>query len=149
LRNAKFLLLLPLMLALPLPASATLGGDAGSTRADQVRMKAALRVTPGAKYTVHEMSLPSGTTVREFVSPQGLVFAVAWEGPFKPDLQTLLGSYFDRYVQMPVAFRGGHNAAVMAQPDLVVRSMGHMRAFSGHAYLPAQLPADVPVDELR
>jgi Protein of unknown function (DUF2844) len=74
---------------------------------------------------------------------------VAWEGPFKPDLQTLLGSYFDRYVQAPRAYRSGHGAAVMSQPDLVVRSMGHIRAFSGHAYLPPQLPAGVAADELQ
>jgi hypothetical protein len=138
-----------LCLAAPLQASATLGGDAGTAAADQLQMKAALRVSPGARYNVHELTLPAGTTVREYVNPQGQVFAVAWKGPFKPDLRQLMGGYFDRYVQAAPTSHGGHNAAVLSLPDLVVQSKGHQRAFSGRAYLPAMLPADVAVSELK
>jgi hypothetical protein len=112
-------------------------------------MKATLRVSPGARYNVHELTLPTGTTVREYVNPQGQVFAVAWKGPFKPDLRQLMGGYFDRYVQAAPNSHTGHNAARIALPDLVVQSMGHQRAFSGHAYLPPMLPADVAESELK
>jgi hypothetical protein len=137
------------LLAFSLPASATLGGDATTTLADQARMKAQLRVAAGANFTVHEMTLPSGTVVREYVSPQGQVFAVTWKGPFKPDLRQLLGSYFDRYAQSPARVRGGHAGAGLSQPDLVVQSSGHPRAFTGRAYLPAMLPANVAESDLQ
>jgi hypothetical protein len=95
------------------------------------------------------MTLPSGTVVREFVSLQGQVFAVSWKGPFKPDLRQLMGDYFDRYVQATPASRGGHGASRVAQADLVVQSMGHMRAFSGHAFVPGMLPAGVAESDLQ
>jgi hypothetical protein len=138
-----------LCFAAPLQASATLGGDASTPAADQLQLKAVLRVSPGARYNLHELTLPTGTTVREYVNPQGQVFAVAWKGPFKPDLRQLMGGYFDRYVQSTPSFRGGHSAARIAMPDLVVQSSGHLRAFSGHAYLPQMLPADVAESELK
>jgi hypothetical protein len=147
LHKLKFVVAVSLLL--PLQAFATLGGDAGTTQVDQARLKAALRVTPGEKFAVHEMTLPSGTTVREFVSPQGQVFAVSWKGPFKPDLRQLMGDYFDRYVQATPTARGGHGASRVAQSDLVVQSMGHMRAFSGHAFLPGMLPAGVAESDLQ
>src|ERR1700722_19006066 len=37
---------------------------------------------------------PDETVVDEYVSPAGTVFAVAWHGPFVPDMQQILGSYF-------------------------------------------------------
>jgi hypothetical protein len=151
LNTARLIRLAPLLLAalLPLPAAATLGGDASSTQADQVRMKATLRMSPGAKYTVHEMALPSGTVVREYISPAGVVFAVTWKGPMKPDLRQLMGTYFDQYLQAAPNARSGHAGVAVSLPGLVMHSLGHMRAFSGRAYLPPSLPADVAVDELR
>jgi uncharacterized protein DUF2844 len=141
--------LLAALLLLPLPALATLGGDASTPQADQLHMKAALRVSQRARYAVHEIALPYGTTAREYVSPQGVVFAVAWEGPVKPDLRQLLGAYYELYVQAPPNTRGAHNAAVIVLPELVVHSMGHLRAFSGRAYLRSQMPDGVSVGELK
>jgi hypothetical protein len=149
LHTAKHVVFAALLLTLPLEASATLGGDAGTTQADQIRMKATLRVSRGAGYSVHEMSLPTGTTVREYVSPQGQVFAVTWKGPLKPDLRQLMGDYFDIYLQAVPDYRTGHGAARVSLPDLVVHSMGHMRAFTGHAYLPAMLPGGFALEELQ
>lgn len=147
----KFIRFTPMLLAtlFSLPAAATLGGAASSTQADQLQMKATLRMSPGARFTVHEMVLPSGTTVREYVSLQGMVFAVAWKGPRMPDLRQLMGTYFDQYLQAVPPARGGHAGVAVSQPDLVVHSMGRTRAFSGHAYLPPLLPADVTDDELQ
>ncbi len=147
----KFIRFTPMLLAMlfSLPAEATLGGPASSTQTDQLQMKATLRMSPGTRFTVHEMALPSGTTVREYVTMQGTVFAVAWKGPRMPDLRQLMGTYFDQYLQAVPPARGGHAGVAVSQPDLVVHSMGHTRAFSGHAYLPPLLPADVPVDELQ
>src|SRR6185437_9065626 len=36
-------------------------------------------------------------TVREYVGPDGKVYAVTWAGPKRPDLSTLIGTYFPEY----------------------------------------------------
>jgi hypothetical protein len=137
------------MLALPFCASATLGENSTSTEADRASMKATLRMLPNVKYTVHEIQTPSGTTVREYVSSAGTVFAVAWQGPVMPDLRQALGSYFHRYTEAAGRKHAGHRHLAIREPDLVVQSNGHMRSFSGKAYLPQLLPQGVGVEEIR
>jgi len=58
-----------LSVALPGITQAALGDTVASVEVDRVQMKAALKTSQTALYTVHEMQTPSGTTVREFVSP--------------------------------------------------------------------------------
>src|SRR5947209_18263937 len=70
---------------------AALGGDVSSIQADQAHMRAQRRITQTSAYSLHEMQAQSGTVVREFVSPQGKVFGVSWDGSTIPDLQQLLG----------------------------------------------------------
>ncbi len=137
------------MLALPFSASATLGENANSTEVDRVSMQATLRMVPTSRYTVHEIQTPSGTTIREFVSSAGTVFAIAWRGPVMPDLRQVLGSYFNRYVEAAGGTHAGHRHRAIREPGLVVQSHGHMRAFSGRAYLPQLLPQGVAVEEIR
>ena len=137
------------MFALPICASATLGESSASTETDRVSMKASLRMLPAAKYTVHEIQTPSGTTLREYVSSAGTVFAVAWQGPVMPDLRQALGHYFDRYTADAAGKHAGHRHVAVRESDLVVQSNGHMRSFSGRAYLPQLLPQGVTVEEIR
>lgn len=146
-RMRKMLRWLPLALAMPVAAE--LGGNAATVEADMAHLKAVRRIVVAEKYFVHEIRLPSGTTVREYVSPQGQVFAVAWQGPLMPDLRQLLGSRFDSYVSAAKSSRVRRSAVLVEQPDLVVHSKGRMRAFSGAAYLPQSLPADVTPEEIR
>lgn len=146
-RIRKMLGWLPLILAMP--AAAELGGTAATVDADMAHLKAARRIVVAEKYSMHEIQLPSGTTVREYVSPAGLVFAVAWQGPLMPDLRQLLGSRFDAYVSAAKSGRIRRSVVMVEQSDLVVHSKGRMRAFSGVAYLPQSLPADVSPADLR
>ncbi len=140
-------LLLPLLSA---PALAGLGGDLASIEADRAAMQgSALRTIAAAGHTVHETTLPSGTVVREFASPSGTVFAVAWDGPFLPDLRRLLGTHFAAYADGVREQTDLHGQRTVQQPDLVVRSAGRMRAFSGQAYLPTQLPAGARLEDIR
>jgi hypothetical protein len=136
-------------LTLPAPASAALGGDTGSIQADQVHMKGGLRVTRAQAFSVHAIQVPSGTVVREFVSPAGKVFAVAWQGPSLPDLRQLLGSYFEQFQQAAQTNRRGHGPLIIEQPGLVVQSGGHMRSFVGRAYIPDMVPEGVRLEEIR
>ena len=131
------------LLALPASVSATLGRDASSVDADRVRMQGALlRISRDDAYTVHEMQSSSGTAVREYVSSTGTVFAVAWQGPWLPDLRQLLGPYFDDYqraLQTASAGRKARGPLTIALPDLTVQITGHPRAFSGRAFVPRTL----------
>jgi hypothetical protein len=140
------------MLTLPFTASAELGGDAATVLADQAHMRAALKITQAEGYTIHEMKTSSGTVVREYVSPVGKVFGVAWQGPFLPDLHQVLGTSFTQFTQAAQAQRAqrkGHAPVVIQQDELVVKSAGHPRNYFGKAYLPGLLPQGVNVEEIQ
>lgn len=131
------------------PAFAALGENVSSLQADQVHLKASVRTVPGQLYSVEEMLTPSGTTIRQFISPAGTIFAVSWQGS-APDLQQLLGSYFDQFVayansQPSRRGRGIH----LDTGDLVIQTGGHMRYVMGRAYLRSQIPHGVSSDEIR
>lgn len=138
-----------LLLAIATPVAAELGGNSASIEADLTHLKATRRVVSAQKFTVHEIQMPSGTAVREYISAQGLVFAVAWQGPFMPDLQQVLGRYYEPYLKAAKSGRSRRGPLLIQQTDLVVHSAGHMRAFSGRAYVPQLLPADVQLDEIK
>lgn len=130
-------------------ASATLGEPEASVQSDVAQLKGSIQVTERTGYKVHEIQLSSGTLVREFVGPDGKVFAIAWKGPTIPNLRQTLGSYFDNYVTAAKANRMGHTHLQIQQSDLVVQAGGHMRAFSGRAYLPQAVPSGVSVGDLH
>jgi len=139
---------LTMLLAAP-RAEAALGGTEATVRTDQMQMSMTLRTMPAARFTVHELRAASGTTVREYVSPTGVVFGVAWQGPSLPDLRQLLGVYFDQYVEAAAARRTRRAPVLVELPGLVVQSSGHMRAFAGRAYLPQGLPQGVAAEEIQ
>jgi hypothetical protein len=113
-------------------------------------MRASLRITRGAAFAVHELQAPTGHVVREYVSPSGTVFGVAWQGPSKPDLRQLLGTHFDEFIQASDQMqRHGHGPLVIQLPGLVVVSAGHMRAFSGKAYVTQMLPERVRAEAIQ
>jgi hypothetical protein len=135
-------------------AHATLGGDAASVDTDSVRMHVAkgVQVTPATSgsYTVHEATLPTGTVVRQYVSNAGVVFAVTWSGPFKPDLRQLMGTHFDTMAARQAGHvSAGHPFISQQNSDLVVESGGHQRAFFGRAYLPSAIPAGVTPQDIN
>jgi len=138
-------------LALSCPALAALGGDVTSVEADQAHMKASLDVKQAEGYEVHALRVPGGTVVSEYVSPAGRVFAVAWHGPFFPEMQQILGSYFQQYSAALQARKKvyGHHPLNLEQSGLVVQSAGHMRAYMGRAYLPEMLPAGLKAEEIK
>jgi hypothetical protein len=131
-----------------LPVRAALGGGESTVEADRLQLGGTLRVLPLAAFTVHELQAPSGTVVREYVSPAGTVFGVAWQGRSMPDLRQVLGTYFDRYVEAATK-RIARGPVLIEQPGLIVQSSGHMRAFVGRAYLPEALPRGVGADSVR
>jgi hypothetical protein len=141
-----------LMLALPLPALAALGGDVSSVHEDQAQMKGTLKTTQAKAYAVHEIKDSAGTVVKEYVSPAGQVFAITWHGPFIPNMQQFLGTYYEQFAEAAKAQRErgpGHRPVSINQPGLVFQNGGHMRAYFGKAYVPTMLPQGVTADEIQ
>ncbi|MBS0420771.1 MAG: DUF2844 domain-containing protein [Proteobacteria bacterium] len=132
-----------------LPAFATLGEDATTVENDRVKLKAQLRTTVVAGYTVHVMDAATGTTVREYIAPSGKVFAVTWDGPLLPDFVQTLGRYFPEYNANASSPQVGRRHLNIQGNDLVVSSHGHMRAFHGIAYVPSLLPANFSFADLN
>lgn len=114
-------------------------------------MKASVNVTQQASYSVHAMQSPGGTTVKEFASPDGNVFAVSWQGQFPPQMQQILGSYFNQYEAALQARpqRYGHRPLNIQQSGLVIQTGGQMRNYFGRAYIPDMLPSGVKADEIK
>src|SRR5947207_7700230 len=93
-------------LALPTSAFASLGGTVSSVETDRVQMQSALvRIQRAGSYSVHELQSPTGTIIREYYGASGIVFGIAWDGEWPPDLRQLLGSYFDQYQRATVTAR--------------------------------------------
>lgn len=139
-----------LIVGLPTVTFAALGDNESSVQADQAQMRASVRITRNATYAVHELQAPTGHVIREYVSPSGTVFGVSWQGPSKPDLRQLLGTHFAEFIQASEQMqRHGHGPLVIQLPNLVVVSGGHMRAFSGKAYLPQILPVGIAADDIE
>ena len=135
---------------IPHVASATLGEPEITVQTDVARAHAAIKSSEDRTgYRVHEIQLPSGTVMREFVAPNGNVFAVAWQGPTRPDLRQALGQYFNAYASAPRSKLSDRRHVQIQQGDLVLQSGGHMRALSGRAYLRSAIPSGVNIGDLR
>src|ERR1043166_9593389 len=139
-----------LFLVLPVTAFASLGGNVSSVETDRVRTQSALvriqRVGGIQGYSIHELLSPTGTTIREFYGSDGVVFGVAWDGEWTPDLRQLLGSYFDQYTRSTTEARrkgASHHRVAVNENGLVVHATGHLHSTYGVAYAPALLPAGV------
>lgn len=129
------------------PSAAT----ATASIATPTRRLAAASTPRSGSYTVQEVLLETGTSVREYTNAGGLVFAVVWRGPVLPDLSVLLGDYFKTFkTEMEQARAQGKRGspASVAHNKLVVRSSGRMRNFSGYAYAPELIPVDVNINDV-
>jgi Protein of unknown function (DUF2844) len=148
----KYIALAGVLLAAALQphrARAALGEPESSVTADAQQFQGSIKSTQRANYQMHEIQLPSGTVLREFADAAGTVFAVAWNGPAIPNLRQALGRYFDNYAAAAKDNPTRRRHLQIRQSDLVVESAGHMRAFSGRAYLPQSVPAGTSLEDIR
>jgi hypothetical protein len=130
---------------------ATLGEVEDSVAADATAL-VAKRVTAAVRngYTVQEIRSDS-VTVREYIAPSGIVFAIAWNGLIHPDLLPLLGSYAGEYqtaARHAPRERGSRHRQVETN-RVIVETWGHMRNLQGRAYVPALIPSGVSIDEIK
>jgi hypothetical protein len=147
--TACVLLLMP---AVPPPAWAALGEPAASVERDRVMMKGQRQSRSAIGYSVDTLTV-AGMQIKEYVSPDGIVFAVVWKGTGMPDLRVLLGDYFDDYRLGVTAARG--RAPRVRQPfrmkseRLVVERAGHSRSSWGRAYLPTYIPGGMQPEDIQ
>jgi len=154
-KTGPWFLLASLLLVLPAPALAVLGDNGASVLTDQARMKGTLRSVDNRTYVMHEITAPTGAVVREFVSPAGAVFGVAWDGQFQPDFQQLLGPYYQQAQQARQETSSAQQQRLrrapiaIETPGLVIYQTGHMRSFHGQAYIPQLVPQGVQASDIR
>jgi hypothetical protein len=148
-----------LMLA-PRFAFASLGGNLSSVVADQIQFQGSLKSAQMESFTVHEIRVQTGVqaaasagaVIREYISPAGTVFAVTWQGDRLPNMRQLLGSYFQEFVnavKQQSSLHPGRRPLQIVQPDFVVQMNGHVRFYSGKAYLPGMLPPSVKPEAIQ
>jgi hypothetical protein len=133
------------------PCRAALGGDAASVALDRSALHGDLSATIAPHFHIQEITNLDGMRVREYLDDRGTVFAVTWSGPAIPDLRQLFGVYFDEYQAALRNFKpvGLHRSIRIAGPSIEVELSGHMRAYSGRAYLAARVPAETSIGDLR
>ncbi len=146
--------------AIPLMARAELGGRAEPFASGSM-VAVSRSVDQRGNYAIRTTLLGSGTRITEYVavstrakadsasSTEPVVFALAWSGPFLPDLKVLLGAHFDSLAaESGTRSRAGQSGITVNQPEVVIRSGGRMRAFAGRAWLPTALPPGFDVHDL-
>lgn len=137
------------LVVLPHAARAALGESEATVSTDVQQLRGTDKATLRSTYRLHEIQLPSGSVLREFALPSGAVFAVAWSGPSLPNLRQALGNYFATYASAAKTPHSGHTHLQILNDGFILQSGGHMRAFSGRAYLPQAIPAGTSMDEIR
>jgi len=140
------------VLAITQQAQAGLGESADSVASDRKALSAVKRATTTSnRYTVHEFA-SDVTSVREYVSPSGIVFGIAWNGLAYPDLTLLLGSYDREYraaLRQEPRKPGLRRYHAVRTDGVVVEKWGNMRNLQGRAYAPALIPPGVSIDEIK
>ncbi len=132
-------------------AQAALGERASSIDSDRQTLSAVQGASVAHRnYTVHEIRTDA-TVIREYVSPDGIVFAIAWNGLSQPDLRALLGTYAGEYEE---ALRNtpreqGRRQLRVTSPRVVVEKWGHLRNLKGRAYAEELIPPGVSIDEIQ
>lgn len=132
------------------PACAQLGGTASAPPSARAFAQTTTSLFNGA--AVRRTYIDAGgTTINEYASSTGQIFAYTWSGPTSPDLRQLLGTHFSDY-QAGVATaheNAGLHGGRVVQPGFVVEAGGRMRGYTGRAWMPAALPPGVSIDDLQ
>ena len=148
---AVLALVLSQFAAIP-PSWAALGQSTSSVERDRAMIKGQRQSRTATGYSVETITV-AGMTIREFVSPDGIVFAVAWKGTGAPDLQLLLGDYFAEYQDGLTVARNRtprvRKPLMLKTAHLVVERGGFSRSLWGRAFLPAALPPGLATEDIQ
>lgn len=145
-----FSLCLALALSGEIPVFAALGAPSATVEYDREKLNAAHRSEIRAGYTVHILEGP-GATVREYASPAGVIFGLAWNHQTGLlDLQGLFGPYYAEYTQALADQSPPHRRAHRMTTDhLVIERGGRMGAVWGRAWVLPLLPPGISEDHIQ
>ena len=131
-------------------ALASLGDSEATVEKDRQMMHATRKMTPHETYRVHEIVEPEHK-VREYVTPDGVVFAVTWRGMGQPDLQQLFGAFYQEYQEADIASHRpvGRAPKKVKSTNMITEKFGHMRDVRGRAYIPNLVPAGVDLKDIK
>jgi Protein of unknown function (DUF2844) len=148
--RARYSFMLVANLICAATACAGLGDDAAGVVADAKALQGVVHIESSPLFDIYEISADGGLRVREYLDRNGIVFAVSWLGPVQPDLQRMLQASFAQYNQARAALTqpGLRRSLRITSQDLVVETSGHLRAYSGRAYLPKLMPAGASAADL-
>ena len=142
-------------------AHAVLGERVETVHADQMRLQGARRLSTALRYQVHDIRMADGSSVRQFASPGGQVFALVHDAAgclragghlLIEDVPGVGKQYFSGYSEARLASVKGHGFArqsVLTQGALVVHESAHMGMFAGLAYVRHLVPEGVDPNALR
>jgi hypothetical protein len=155
-KRRRCALILGLVLSTWIPVTApnthaALGEPVDSVNSDREILAAVRGATTAHRdYAVHEINTDS-TAIREYVSPSGIVFAIAWDGLVHPDLTGLLGSYAGEYQEAlrQTPRTHGRRQLQVRTRRVVVEKWGHIRNLKGRAYAPDLIPPGVSINAIR
>ncbi|SCX67297.1 DUF2844 domain-containing protein [Variovorax sp. EL159] len=104
-------------------------------------------------WTTRETTLPDGLIEREYLTADGVVFAVAWRGSHRPELSVLLGTQYATQMSrnaraLRLQGKGSHGTTSQNDETFAVQASTHQRSSTGVAWLPKLLPAGVSPDAL-
>ncbi|WP_027804170.1 DUF2844 domain-containing protein [Paraburkholderia caledonica] len=102
-----------------------------------------------APYSVRQSIDANGVTIREYVLSANVVFAVTWDGPVRPNMRALLGSYFANYVASGQSGVRGSGPLIEGNDDFRIESAGRLGRFFGRAWVPRLMPAGVRPGDLE
>ncbi|AXF13633.1 DUF2844 domain-containing protein [Paraburkholderia caledonica] len=102
-----------------------------------------------APYSVRQSVDANGVTIREYVLSANVVFAVTWDGPVRPNMRALLGSYFANYVASGQGGVRGSGPLIEGNDDFRIESAGRLGRFFGMAWVPRLMPAGVRPGDLE
>lgn len=149
--NKKLLCVLSSLLLVSTSHAASLGNTYDNKLSNNTNYKATRLLVSSnnlkSNYTTHTDTNEAGVSITQYVDNNtGKVFAVTWSGSTLPNLEDILGQYFQEYVNNNNV-KSLHANSVQ-DSDLVVKNSGHVRAFKGIAYLKSLVPANVNIQDI-
>ena len=132
-------------------AWATLGQSEATVTSDRLQLNSREQVQTFDSYTVHQLTTDAGQTVKEFVSPQGIVFGVSWQGRSVPYMTQLLGTYVNNLQTATAAQKRilPRRGIAVTTNDFVYSNFCRMQMCSGQAYVVSILPRNVSAGAIR
>lgn len=105
----------------------------------------------GATYSVRETT-DDLRKLKEFVTGDGVIFAISWEGVGAPNFSEIFGKYYDDFKKerdSSLRQRKNRKALSLKTSDIVVNSFGQGAFMSGSAYVTSLFPPGLAPEDLK